>query len=223
MERQERVSVNKVETNILTKSFGDARSDLRKNILEIQVEKQLPNEKKKTTFTCNDKLFQTVLRDLKKERDFNEGAKYYLEENNPSDCKDILFVEKLVDLNNDKNKEAVVRGKSWLLCGATGNCSTWIYGKFGNKYKKLLDTGGEILEVKKISTNGYKNIFVSVHDSCCSSYLETYKYNGAKYKEGNCLFEDYGTTGKKHITTCAEETARIKKESRLNKINSGSQ
>jgi hypothetical protein len=206
------------ETNVFMKRFGDARSDLKREVMQTPIENQ-PLVKKKTNLTCNDKILSTVLADLKKEKDFNNDVKYYLEENNASDCKDILFIKKTVDLNNDGIDEVIVRGKNWLLCGATGNCSTWIYGKFGKKYKKLLDTGGETLEVKKKSKNGYKNIFVSVHDSCCSSYLQTYKFDGAKYKEGNCLFEDYGTTGERMVMTCAEKTKQSQERESELKLN----
>ena len=192
--------------------YGDVRSDFKK-VSEIPTEIQLP-VKKKTTFTCNNKILFSVLIDLRKEKDFNESVAYYLEDNNPSDCKDILFIEKSIDLNDDGIKEAVVRGKNWLLCGATGNCSTWIYGKFGNKYKKLLDTGGETLEVKRNSTNDYKNIFVRVHDSCCSAYLATYKFNGKKYKEASCLFEDHTPSGERYLMTCAEKTKQSQEELR---------
>lgn len=158
------------------------------------------------------------MNDLEREKGFIESAKYYLEEDNPSNCTDILFIEQSVDLNNDGVEESVVRGKNWLLCGATGNCSTWIYGKFGNKYKKLLDTGGKSLEVKQKSGKNYKNIFVRVHDSCCSSYLQTYKFDGKKYKEDNCLFEDYRTTGEKNLITCAEKTRQIQEELRRSEL-----
>jgi hypothetical protein len=199
------VSANS-QTNFPT-GFGFASGNSIKKQIEMQGQ-TLPIPKKKiTNFGCNDRLFTAILSDLKREKDFALDAGFYL--NNPensSDCRDILFIEQLVDLNGDGKKELVVRGKNGFLCGVTGNCSTWIYEKVGNKYKKLLDTGGEILKVKKGSANGYKNIFVSVHDSCCSSYLYTYKFNGKKYKEVNCLFEDYGITGERSVMTCAEKS-----------------
>ena len=195
--------------------FGFASGNSIKKQIETQGQTPPTPKKKVTDFSCKDRLFIAVLNDLKREKDSAENAKFYLNEpENFSSCRDILFIEQSVDLNSDGKKEFVVRGKNWFLCGATGNCSTWIYERIGNRYKKLLDAGGETLEVKKNSTSGYRNIFIKIHDSCCSSYLETYKFNGAKYKESNCLFEDYGITGERNVMTCAEKTKQSQEQLR---------
>lgn len=204
------------ETNIFVNKYGDVRSNLKK-VSETPIENPLP-VKKQNAFTCRDKILSVVLTDLRKDKVFNESAKYYLEDDNPSSCKDILLVEKSVDLNNDGIKEAVVRGKNSLLCGGTGNCPIWIYEKTGARYKKLLFTGGETLEVKSNSANGYRNIFVRVHDSCCSSYLYTYKFDGEKYKESMCLFENYWVNGKNFLMTCAEKTKQNQEQLRESEL-----
>lgn len=202
------------QTNSLV-GFGFASGNSIKKQIELQSQISPTPKKKVTNFNCKNRLFNAVLNDLKRDKEFTENAEFYLNEpENSSDCRDILFIEHSIDLNNDGKKEFVVRGKNWFLCGATGNCSTWIYEKLGNGYKKLLDAGGETLEVKKNSTKGYKNIFIRVHDSCCSSYLETYKFNSAKYAESNCLFEDYEITGERNVMTCAEKTKQSQEQLR---------
>ncbi len=194
-----------------TRSFGNFREDIRRNSLQFPIENQ-PAVKKKSAFTCNNKILSAVLNDLRKQKDFDEDAKNHLEFSDDSDCQDILYINQTVDLNGDGINEFVVRGANFFLCGATGNCQMWIYKKSGNSYKKLLDTGGEILLVKKNLTSGYKNIFVRNHGSCASSYQTTYKFNRGKYEESQCLFVDDSMPGSKYITTCAKESARIEEE-----------
>ena len=161
--------------------------------------------KSKTDITCKNKILSAVINDLKKEKKFKEFVKSYIEENNPLDCRDILFIEKYTNLNKNGGKEVIVRGKM-LMCGATGNCSIWIYKKSRKSYRKILESNGEALEIKNNSTKGYQNIFIRVRASCCSFYLLTYKFNGInKYKENKCLFEDYGTTGVRKIMICEEK------------------
>ena len=194
-----------------TRTFGDFREDLRKNSLQSPTDNQ-PAINKKKSFTCNSKILSAVLKDSRRDRDFDTNFENYLEASGDSDCQDILQINQTVDLNGDGINEFVVRGNSSFLCGATGNCSMWIYKKSGNGYKKLLDTGGEYLTVKRSSTNGYKNIFVRDHESASESYQTTFKFNRGKYEESRCLFVDEFLPGNKSITTCAEESARIEEK-----------
>ena len=120
-------------------------------------------------------------------------------------------------------KEAIVSGKHWLVNGATGNMGTWICQKIGNKYKVIFDDSAEEYVIKKSKTNGYRDVFVRFHASCCSSYQTTYKFQRGKYRENKCFFVDYGTTGIKNVITCAEENARIERKLRENESKSKKQ
>lgn len=194
-----------------TRTFGDFRADLRRNTTETPIVEQ-PSIKKKSIFACKDKILSAVLNDLRKRKDFIEDLKFYLDKGESWSCEDILYVTQSVDLNGDGVNEKVVRGKNTLLCGGTGNCPTWIYKKSSGVYKRLLESGGVSLEVRRKLTNGYRNIFVKDHASCCTSYQTSYKFDRGNYKENQCLFVDECIKGKKIITTCAEENARIEEE-----------
>ena len=196
-------------TDIFMQRFDDVRVEIKKRALERSSKTQISVEKK--TFTCGNKILSVVIDDLRRDKIFNEDFENYLEESDSSDCRSMLFIEQFVDLNSDGINEFIVRGNSSLLCGGTGNCQTWIYKKSGSSYKKLLETSGEYLLIKKTSTNSYKDIFVKDHDSAYSSYQMTFKFDRNKYKESKCLYVEDLLTNQKYITTCAEKLGKYQR------------
>lgn len=179
-------------------NYGSLRKDLENNKSD-SVEK-IETEKPKTKQKCENKLFSIVIRDLLTD-DKTFDKEYFASMN----CEKLFVVEKLTDLNNDSKNEYIIRGEGGtLLCSATGNCLWWIYKKIGNNYKKLLEANGKYLEVQKKHYSNYKNIDVKFRDSCCSFYQTTYKFNGKIYRENNCDYVDYGTTGIKSVMSCKE-------------------
>lgn len=131
---------------------------------------------------CNDKNILSVWQFLLKDRYFREWPQ---DLNASLDCKDMLEI-KQIDLNEDGNKEILLRGKN--LCSAVGNCPYWIYQKQGKSYQKLLsDT--DYIDVSKLGeqmlktkSNGYHDILLKGHLSASDTSYAFYKFDGKKYR-----------------------------------------
>lgn len=78
------------------------------------------------------------------------------------------------------------------FCGGSGgNCSMWVIEKNGGKYKILLGTIGQKLNLEKTSTNGYRDLSCPSHAGRDSKgrpeqVLTIFKYNGSEYKSTEC-------------------------------------
>ncbi|MGI8786995.1 MAG: hypothetical protein ACR2HG_04445 [Pyrinomonadaceae bacterium] len=201
------------ENNVSTRNRGSISSDIQKQDSQM-LASDSPSDDKKTEFTCNNKILSAVLNDLRKDESFEEDARNFFKDKKSVDCNDILYIKENIDLNNDGIMEADVRSNSSLICGASGNCSIWIYGKHRKTYKQLLYGFGVEYKTKQNSTNGYRDILVVEHASCCSSYQTTYKFDGENYKEDKCSFIDSEKPSGKNVITC--ESARKEEESRIN-------
>lgn len=172
---------------------------------------QVPNKEhvpvEKKLKRCNDKTILLVWKQL------TSSSKDFWEWVNPSfeeyDCAQMYDAQR-IDLNGDGIKEIKIRGKYGNHCGATGNCSEWIFGldKRGNKYKLLLQTGGEYFYVQKESTLGYKDIYVTTHESASSSYHMIYTFSGTQYNESRCWFEEGSVNGDHTSVVSCEEIDR---------------
>jgi hypothetical protein len=79
----------------------------------------------------------------------------------------------------------------------------WIYQKDGRNYKKLLEGFGVSFEVKRNSTNRYRDILV-VEANCCSKYLTTYKFDVNEYKEDKCLYVEDNKEDKISLKSCED-------------------
>lgn len=140
---------------------------------------------------CYDKNILSIWNVLLKDKDFWEWEPTSYQS---LDCKDMLEIKK-IDLNQDGNKEIILRGKNSNLCSAVGNCAFWIYEKRGKIYRKLLaDTdycdasklGEQLLKTK---TNSYHDILLKGHLSAPDTSYAFYKFDGKKYKIHKNLVE----------------------------------
>lgn len=173
--------------------------------------KQIDTQKKYVV--CRDKTISLVWKQLQ-----NSVKNFWDNVNSTMDIYDCaqMFEAGKFDLNNDGINEIRIRGQFGNFCGATGNCSEWIFGKtekFG-KYKLLLNSGGEYFYVKRNLTNGYRDIYITTHSSAYSSHHMVYKFSGNRYIENKCWFEEYLTTGEKQVMSCAEELRLSEQELR---------
>jgi hypothetical protein len=79
----------------------------------------------------------------------------------------------------------VVQG-SKLLCGATGNCQTWVLRKVGGKWSSLIAGDqapiAESFEFGPGSSSGIKNLTLVANSSAESSSRVTYKFDGKVYR-----------------------------------------
>jgi hypothetical protein len=210
IEPQTNVIASQVSINNEPKGIGYGYAIGQRSLNEEQ--KPQPVEKRKPVI-CKDKTISLVWKQLiNSYKDFweqvNSGLEVY-------DCAKMFETEE-IDLNKDGIKEIKIRGKFGNFCGATGNCSEWIFGKKkeSTTYKLLLKSGGEHFHVRKSSTNGYRNIYITTHDSASSSYHIIYKFSGKKYQENKCWFEDYSSDGEKYVMTCVEKTKQSEEELR---------
>ena len=134
--------------------------------------------------SCKNKLFLKIYDEFIKSKETDEEILNYIETTN---CEDVFRVEKIVDLNNDGEKEIIVRGieGSWM-CGGTGNCDEWIFEKTGKDYRQIFYASALSLTVKKVKTRHYNDILTKYHFSAGETYETTYKFNGKKYVESSC-------------------------------------
>ena len=81
-----------------------------------------------------------------------------------------------------------VQGYGMELCGATGNCKSWM---LANDYKVLLR--GYAQTVKLLSTlhNGRPDILTGLHDSAMESDLTQWRFTGSRYVRYRCALIEY--------------------------------
>jgi hypothetical protein len=90
---------------------------------------------------------------------------------------------KRVDLGNAQG--LVVRGTK-LLCGATGNCQTWVFRHSGDNWLSLFGAEEapivESVQLGPGTTNGIKDLIVRANSSADASQRTTYRFNGREYR-----------------------------------------
>jgi len=123
------------------------------------------------------KLFKQVIDDFKDLRECMEG-----EEGGLTAGQDKMTVTE-IDLNRDGVNEYQVEMGGPCACG-TVNCSIYVYRKAGQGFESLLDeAAGYTIETLKTSTNGYRDLRVTAHDSAATTSVVTYKFNGKQYRD----------------------------------------
>jgi hypothetical protein len=100
----------------------------------------------------------------------------------------------LVDLNGDGTPEVIAEANGLGPCGATGNCSWWIFQRTSGGYKLLLassDRGEVIFEkiiVRPWSTNGFRDIVLGSHSSSTARNIIWYRYSHGAYRPCSCYY-----------------------------------
>ena len=152
-------------------------------------------DKAKYQIPCTDKNLLSVWNVLKNE--LTNETTDDLNEIGVKNCADLFDVEKVIDLNGDKQPEIIVH-QIGVNCPASGNCSFWIFQKKKSGYQSILD-GDEIqfFALEKKKTNGYTDIRLGTQNSAASHYYQLFKFNGKKYTPRKCWWEDYMIPDKK--------------------------
>ena len=77
----------------------------------------------------------------------------------------------------------VVRGTK-LLCGATGNCQTWVFRNVNDKWMSLFDDApiAESFQLGPTVTRGIKDLKIVANLSADRARRITYKYDGKVYR-----------------------------------------
>jgi hypothetical protein len=110
-----------------------------------------------------------------------------------------------IDLNQDGQAEYVidnVLGRT--LCGASGNCSSFVYQKTSGGYRFLLEGNGFGIKLLQTSTNGYRDLSTESHSSADETYLTIYKFDGNKYQEKDCYINKYNKSKRISSEKCGE-------------------
>jgi len=81
-----------------------------------------------------------------------------------------------------------VQGYGSELCGATGNCSSWI---LADDYKVLLRGLAQTAKLLSALHNGRPDILTGLHDSATSSELTQWRFNGSRYVRYRCALIEY--------------------------------
>ena len=93
----------------------------------------------------------------------------------------------VTDLNGDGMPEVVAQGMGEEDCSPTGNCPLWIFQRVGNEYRLLLRSFGQTFTIQKRSTNGYRDVVISMHGSATESELKEYQFSGGMYRKVGCF------------------------------------
>ena len=106
----------------------------------------------------------------------------------------------LLDLNQDGVPEVLAQAfDSREGCGATGNCTFWVFQKQSDgSYNKLLDTRGkegiggiELITVETTRTHGFLDFTLAAHDSAAEKDLSVYRFNGRRYVQFACYLASW--------------------------------
>lgn len=119
------------------------------------------------------------------------------------------IVSQFLDLNEDKINDYIISIEN--RCSGH-NSPYFIYQSVKNKQVLLLNTVSNGIRVEKSKTNGFHNLLVSSHHSCCSGAYDIYKFKAGKYRLSECfVWESVDTeNGKKRAEVkphkCGEPT-----------------
>jgi hypothetical protein len=86
--------------------------------------------------------------------------------------------------------QIVVRGTR-DFCGATGNCTFWIFQRNSGKPKLVLASEAQRLFPGRSSHLGRSDIVTSLHDSAFRQQISVYRWNGKAYDEIDCYLVTY--------------------------------
>jgi hypothetical protein len=94
-------------------------------------------------------------------------------------------------LSVTKNSAAVIliSGIGPCLAGAN-NGDDVIYAKFGSRWRRVLRSFGQSLEVLPTQTNGWNDIQISRHGSATSHQQIRYGFSGGRYVRTGCQMEE---------------------------------
>lgn len=82
----------------------------------------------------------------------------------------------------------LIRGTK-LLCGATGNCETWVFRRFGGKWLNLFDGEAPVVSgfgFSSEATGGIRDFYVGSEASAGQEVRIKYKFGGRFYRQSEC-------------------------------------
>jgi hypothetical protein len=108
------------------------------------------------------------------------------------------------------SKGFIVRTLGTPLCGATGNCPTWVVATVGRRYRIVLNAGSVIKTVNIDYRRADRFPTLSFRGKIGASdhYLGKFRFDGNRYRLVSCVYETYTTDGKRHLTKASMEYCR---------------
>ncbi len=96
-----------------------------------------------------------------------------------------------VDLNNDRIPELIVKAENLCACGASGNCTHWVFQKTEVGYVTLVNgLSGQRLYPKTAVSNGFKDLVTEEHISAAETAMIVHKWNGRAYSPSDCFTKE---------------------------------
>lgn len=150
--------------------------------------------KKGSVLSCHDQAKAVVWQSLTKQAWFSDFGT----------CSDRLRTR---EIKSGNTKILVVSGYGPGLCGATGNCATWVVTRRQKRCKIILDAGSVIqtVDVRRRGLNLYPDLAFRGRMGASDHYLGTFRYDGNRYRLTQCTYEVYDTYGKRSITKAARK------------------
>jgi hypothetical protein len=99
-----------------------------------------------------------------------------------------------ISLAKNGSEQILVRGTKYF-CGATGNCSMWIFARQAGKLRLVLGTEGQGLIVQATFRRGFRDIAIVLHESATSHLFTDYRWDGVAYKPVDCYETQYPIEG----------------------------
>jgi hypothetical protein len=129
-----------------------------------------------------------MLLELKKDFKDRDYINAFIKDKQIENCDGLFQIEAEIDLNQDGNKEMVLRTDAFY-CGATGNCRTWVVRK-RKRYEILFDAGViEKIEATNRRTNDFRDLQTRYRLGLYDRALTTAKFDGKKYRIKECFAE----------------------------------
>jgi hypothetical protein len=89
-----------------------------------------------------------------------------------------------------------------LLCGATGNCQTWVMHRSNDHWLAMFAEQAPMTSgfgFDEETTNGMKNFVVVANSSAADSKYVVYHFDGKSYRESACYSRHDEADGKQHL------------------------
>lgn len=174
----------------------------------VKTEKVVNADEKGKLF-CTDKTILPIWNELKKDKDFKWYTdRIYVDVN----CEKVLKIVRM-DLNNDAEKDFIIKGDDSIFCNLTWNCGFWIYQKIGNQYRKLLFGISYLdylkkeetpVQIQTSRTKGFLDVLLKEHLTGYETSFSDYKFDGQNYIETRCKVEESDFNDKIKTLSCEE-------------------
>ena len=91
-----------------------------------------------------------------------------------------------IALADDGSQQVLVQGPRFF-CGATGNCSYWVFIRQNGQLRLVLAAGGSLIRVRNASRHGFCDVATFWHLSAYDSESRVYHWDGSKYEQADCF------------------------------------